>query len=63
MEGPGRCGIGCGCRGREGGCCAGVETGAWRGRRDRGRTAAWREVLLVGLSSGQGWSEGGFVEI
>ena len=28
VEGPGRCGIGCWCRGREGGCCAGVETGA-----------------------------------
>ena len=40
---------------------------AWRwGRGGRGRIAAWREVLLVGLSSGQGWSEprrGGFVGI
>ena len=31
VDGPGRCGIGCGCRGREGRCCAGVET-----RRDGG---------------------------
>ena len=31
---------------------------AWRwGRGGRGRIAAWRKVLLVGLSSGQGWSE------
>ena len=40
---------------------------AWRwGRGGRGRIVAWREVLLVGLSSGQGWSEprrGGFVGI
>ena len=40
---------------------------AWRwGRGGRGRIAAWREVLLVGLSLGQGWSEprrGGFVGI
>ena len=40
---------------------------AWRwGRGGRGRIAALRKVLLVGLSSGQGWSEprrGGFVGI
>ena len=39
----------------------GVAGAWWRGRGGRGRTAAWREVLLVGLSSGQGWSEGRFV--
>ena len=32
--------------------------GGWRWEHGgRGKTAAWREVLLVGLSSGQGWSE------
>ena len=53
VEGLGRCGIGCGCRGREDGCCAAVETGAWRRRGGRGRTAAWWEMLVLWRFGGE----------
>ena len=56
--GPGRFGIGCGCSGREGGCCAGVEMGAWRQGQDCSLAggAAGRAVFraeVVGASEGR----------